>query len=40
VWSSWGNTFQGNTYNLSNAARFRWEGNWISHDEWAAKGNG
>ena len=38
VWSSWGNTFQNNTYKLSNGARFRWEADWISPDEWAAAG--
>ena len=39
VFSSWGNTFDGNTYKLSNGARFRWEGNWISHDQWTSEGN-
>jgi parallel beta-helix repeat protein len=39
VWSSWGNTFEGNTYELSNGARFRWEGNWISHNAWTELGN-
>jgi hypothetical protein len=38
VWSSWGNTFSGNTYSLSGDARFRWEGGWISSSEWKTQG--
>jgi parallel beta-helix repeat protein len=40
VWSTWGNTFEGNTYKLSNGARFRWEGDWRDKEEWQAKGLG
>jgi parallel beta-helix repeat protein len=36
VWSSWGNSFSGNTY--SGSARFRWEGGWITSTEWNAQG--
>jgi hypothetical protein len=38
VWSSWGNTFSGNTYTLSGDARFRWDGGWKSLSEWKAEG--
>jgi parallel beta-helix repeat protein len=38
VWSSWGNTFSGNSYSLSGDARFRWEGGWVSASEWGSQG--
>jgi hypothetical protein len=40
VWSSWGNTFANNTYQLSGDSRFRWGGGWVSFEEWKAAGNG
>ena len=38
VWSSWGNRFNNNTYQLSDGARFRWQGKWLSPDQWKAAG--
>jgi parallel beta-helix repeat protein len=38
VWSSWGNTFSGNTYTLSGDAKFRWDGGWASFTEWKGQG--
>jgi parallel beta-helix repeat protein len=40
VWSSWGNTFASNVYDLSDGTRYRWAGGWISPAEWAALGLG
>jgi nitrous oxidase accessory protein NosD len=40
VWSSWGNRFHSNTYHLSNGARFRWQGNWLTQEQWKAADGG
>lgn len=39
VWSAWDNSFEGNTYHLSDGAQFRWEGNWVNDEEWTSEGN-
>jgi hypothetical protein len=36
VWSSWNNRFTHNNYQLSNGARFRWQGQWITHADFLA----
>jgi parallel beta-helix repeat protein len=38
VWSSWGNSFSGNTYSLSAGANFRWDGGFVDLDDWKSQG--
>ena len=38
VWSSWNNRFHNNTYKLSDGARFRWQANWYTKEQWKAAG--
>jgi len=38
VWTSWGNRFYDNTYTLSDGARFRWQTDWLTYQEWKAAG--
>jgi hypothetical protein len=40
VWTSWGNRFHSNSYDLSGSAEFRWESSWLSLQEWRAEGQG
>lgn len=40
VWSGWGNQFSGNSYDLDNGAGFRWEGDWLSLNQWKSEGLG
>jgi hypothetical protein len=36
VWSAWNNRFIDNNYQLSDGARFRWGGDWITHADFLA----
>jgi hypothetical protein len=38
VWTSWGNQFSNNTYQLSNGAQFRWQAGWVNYQQWKDNG--
>jgi hypothetical protein len=40
VYGAWDNQFYSNTYSLTGGAQFRYEGNWISHQQWLDAGMG
>jgi hypothetical protein len=40
VFGAWDNQFYSNTYNLSGGAQFRYQGSWISHQQWIDAGMG